>query len=96
MDKEKIIKIIRSKMKVLKGRGVKQIGLFGSYAKGTEKRGSDIDILIMLDNSLSLGDLVDVKMILERYLRRRVDLVEYKCIHPLIKKQVMMEEIRII
>ncbi|MBS3087563.1 nucleotidyltransferase domain-containing protein [Candidatus Pacearchaeota archaeon] len=96
MNRKNIIEIIRSKQKMLEKSGVKKIGLFGSYSKSAERRGSDVDILIEVDSDLSLSELVGIKGMIEGYLKRKVDLVEYGCIHPLIRKQVLDEEVRII
>ena len=35
-------------VKTLKANGVKKAGIFGSYARGESKKGSDIDILVQL------------------------------------------------
>ena len=39
-------------IKVLKRYGITRAGLFGSYAKGEQKKNSDIDILIEFNKSL--------------------------------------------
>lgn len=82
--------------KMLEEEGIKKAGIFGSYARGEQKKNSDIDILIEVEENLSLTDLVRIKMRLEKKLGKEIDLVEYNSIHPLIKKQVLMEEVRII
>ena len=40
------INIIREKREDIKKYGVKKIGIFGSYTRGEDTEGSDIDILI--------------------------------------------------
>lgn len=49
---------------------VKKSYLFGSYAKGTEKEDSDIDIAIVVENMV---DFFETQMLLMR-LRRKIDL----------------------
>jgi predicted nucleotidyltransferase len=39
--------------------GVKEVALFGSFAKGSEGEGSDVDILVELSKSLGL-DFVEL------------------------------------
>lgn len=95
MNKEFIIKKLEKEKKNLKKRGVQKIGLFGSYAKGKQRKDSDVDILIEIDNKLSILDLVKIKLILEKKLKKSVDLVEYDFIHPLIKETALKEEVRI-
>lgn len=72
-------KIILEKIKMerekLKEKGVKKIGLFGSYAKNRQKRGSDIDLLVKFEN-INAKNFFGVLFLLEKLLRRRVDLIE--------------------
>lgn len=80
----------------LKKYGVKKAGIFGSFVRGEQKKGSDIDILIMPPKSMSLIDFVGVKLELEDNLKNKIDLVSYRGIHPLLKKQILKEEVKII
>ncbi|MEM3551157.1 MAG: nucleotidyltransferase domain-containing protein [Candidatus Bathyarchaeia archaeon] len=54
---------------------VKSIGIFGSYVKGKERRGSDLDILIEFEESaeLSLLDFVRLENLLSKKLGVKVD-----------------------
>lgn len=81
---------------ILKKNGVIRAGLFGSFARGDAKRNSDIDILIKFKGKKSLLDLAGLEISLEKRLRKRVDLLTYDSISPLIKRRVLNEEIRII
>jgi len=96
MFKRKIEKIIEKIIPILKRNKVKKAGIFGSYARGEEHNKSDIDILIELSDNVSLLDLINMKMVIEKSLKKKVYLIEYSCIHPLIKKRVLKEEIRIL
>ncbi len=89
LPKEKIIKI-------LKENGVKRAGIFGSYARGEQKKNSDIDILIEPPRNMSLIGFVHVKHKLEDELGIKIDLVSYKGIHPLLRSQILHEEVEII
>lgn len=94
--KNEIAQIRRAIVPVLKKNGVVKAGIFGSYARGEAKRSSDIDILIQFKGRKSLFDLVRLEMYLEKKLRKKVDLVEYSTIHPLLKKQILKEEVEVI
>jgi len=82
--------------KILKKNKVKKAGIFGSYDRGENKKNSDIDILIEVDKDYSLLDLARMKIQLEKAIKRNVDLVEYATIKPLIKNQILKEEVRIL
>ena len=82
---------------ILKKNNVIRAGIFGSYARGEQKKNSDIDILIEINNpNITLLGFIKIKHKLEDVLKKKVDLVEYEAIKPLIKKRVLDEEIRII
>ena len=90
IPKEKIIKVLRS-------HGIKRAGIFGSYARGEQKKNSDIDILIEFeDDNANLLDFVRIKNELEEVLQKKVDLVEYGAVKQRIKERIFKEEINII
>ena len=70
-----IIEKIKKEKKELKEKGVKKIGLFGSYAKNKQKQKSDIDFLVEF-NEISADNFFGVLFFLERLFRRKVDIVE--------------------
>ena len=90
----KIGKIKSKIVGVLEGAGVVRAGVFGSYARGEEKRNSDIDILVEFDGSLL--DLVGLEMELKKVLGVKVDLLTYGGISPYLEDRILGEEIRII
>lgn len=59
----------------LSRRHVVRIGVFGSVARGEARPDSDIDVLVEMDPEGDLFDLVGVKLLLERELSRRIDVV---------------------
>lgn len=76
----------------LKSQGVVKAAIFGSYARGDTKKNSDIDLLIEYGERKSLLDLVGLKLDLEDMLKRKVDLLTYGCIHPLLKDIILKEQ----
>ncbi|MBL7169630.1 MAG: nucleotidyltransferase family protein [Candidatus Aenigmarchaeota archaeon] len=81
---------------ILKRYGVKKVGLFGSYVRGEMKEDSDIDMLVEIEKPISLLDFIGLKLEIEEALKRKVDLVEYNTIKPLLKERILNEQIRII
>tara|TARA_Y100000310_G_scaffold189745_1_gene189714 strand:+ start:510 stop:827 length:318 start_codon:yes stop_codon:yes gene_type:complete len=88
--------IAKASIPILKRNGVVKAGIFGSYARGEEKKKSDVDILVDIKKKMSLFDFVGIKLELEDKLRRKVDLVEYDTIKSRIKERILEEEVRIL
>ena len=81
---------------VLKKYGVTRAGIFGSVARGEAREDSDIDILVEIESRMSLLDFVGLKLELEEALGKPVDLGEYSVINPIIKEQILEEEVPIL
>ena len=81
---------------ILQRYGVKRAGLFGSCVRGEMSEDSDIDILVEIDKNISLLDFVGIKLEIEETLGRRIDLVEYHTIKPLLKDRILKEEVAIL
>jgi uncharacterized protein len=64
------------------------IGVFGSCARGDEKPGSDVDILVRFGKPLTLFDLVGLELDLSEELRLRIDLVTEHALNPMIREFV--------
>ena len=77
---------------ILKRRGVTKAALFGSCARDEIKKNSDIDLLIKLKKGKTLFDIVRLKSDLEEKLGRKVDLVEYDAIRPLLRDVILSEQ----
>ena len=83
---------------ILLKNGVASAYLFGSYARGEAKKTSDVDIAISFGSKeqKSLLDLVSLKNELQKKLKKKVDVGTVKSLHPLIKKQVKIDFIKIV
>lgn len=92
----KIERIRLRALPILKRHGVVRAGIFGSFVRGEEKRSSDIDMLIKFGGRKSLLDLVSVEMELEGVLKRKVDLLTYNSLNPLLKNRILGEEVKIL
>ncbi|MEO0115666.1 MAG: nucleotidyltransferase family protein [candidate division WOR-3 bacterium] len=79
MNKNEIFEKIT---KLLKERGAKRIAIFGSYVRGEEKPGSDIDIIAEFSQTKSLLELVRIERELSEVLGIKVDLLTEKSISP--------------
>jgi len=81
---------------ILRKYNVKRAGIFGSAARAAAKKNSDIDILVEIEGRMSLLDFIRLKLELEDALGRKVDLGEYDTIKPIIKEQILKEEVPIL
>jgi len=94
--KLKELRQLRPKIvKILKKNDVVKAGIFGSYARGEQTKSSDIDILVKPPKGIGFG-FVGIQLELESKLKKKIDLLSYKAIHPLLKKKILKEEVRII
>jgi hypothetical protein len=84
-----VAEIKRKILPILKRQGVTKAALFGSAARGEMKKNSDVDVLIKFGGNKSLLDLVRVQFMLEDKLRKKVDLLTYNSIHPLLKDIIL-------
>ena len=94
---ERFIDEIKGKIvQILERHDVKRAAIFGSIVRKEMKRGSDIDILVELPKEKSLLDFIALKLELEEALGRKIDLVEYSTIHPLLKEQILREQVPVL
>lgn len=92
---KKIIEIKEKILPILKKNDVVRASIFGSFVRGEDKDGSDIDILIELREAKGLLFLAGLKFELEDALDRKVDLLTYKAINPRLEKYIYKDEIKI-
>ena len=79
MNKEEVFDKI---LQMLKTQGVRKIAIFGSYVRGEEKSGSDIDVIVEFSERKSLLELVRIERELSEVLGIKVDLLTEKSISP--------------
>lgn len=96
IKQNKELEKLKSKIvKILKANGIKKAGIFGSYARGEQKKKSDIDIFIQPKEGMGLG-FVGLALELEEKLGKKVDLVSYNGLSPYLKNKILNQEVRII
>ncbi|MGD9275660.1 MAG: nucleotidyltransferase domain-containing protein [Candidatus Pacearchaeota archaeon] len=79
-----ILKKIEKEKAKLKKKGVKKIGLFGSYAKDSQKKDSDIDFLIEF-KKIDFDRYLYILNLLEKIFKKKIDLVIESDLKPELK-----------
>jgi len=75
MSHEKVAELLREKYPYLVSEyGVRRIGLFGSYAKGTPSEASDVDVVVEFARPIGFR-FVEFAEYLETLLGRKVDVL---------------------
>lgn len=85
------------KAEVVEKYRVREIGIFGSFVRGEQKRRSDVDIIVEFDqrNTPGLLKLIEMELFLEKLLRKKVDVVIKSGIRPELKKNILKEVVYI-
>ena len=83
-------------LEILQKNGIKRAAFFGSIVRGEMTDESDIDILVEFEGRKSLLDLAGLKLDLEDALQRRVDLLTYRSLHPMLKDRILAEQVPIL
>ncbi|PJB17155.1 hypothetical protein CO116_01360, partial [Candidatus Falkowbacteria bacterium CG_4_9_14_3_um_filter_38_19] len=91
---KKITEIKEKILPILKKNDVIKASIFGSFARGEDKKGSDLDMLVELNKKHSLLDLIGIKFELEDVLKRKVDLLTYGGVNPRLEKYIYKDEIK--
>ncbi|MEK7760623.1 MAG: nucleotidyltransferase domain-containing protein, partial [Nitrospirota bacterium] len=73
--------------------GARKVRVFGSVARGTARRGSDIDFLVDMEEGRSLLDHAALIIDLERLLKRSVDVVSERGLRRLVRKDVLKDAV---
>ena len=87
-----IKKILEEHKSILKKQfKVNEIGIFGSFVRGEQREGSDLDILVDFKEDISLLELVALEIYLTELLRIKVDVIPKADLRPELKDEILME-----
>lgn len=81
--------------RLAKKHGASNVRAFGSVARGEADHESDIDLLVTVEPGRTMTDIIRLQLDLEDLLGARVDVVEDKALHPLIRDAVLHEAVAV-
>ncbi|TFF88263.1 MAG: hypothetical protein EU549_03375 [Promethearchaeota archaeon] len=90
--KDQVLKIKYEIIEILKQHDVKKAAFFGSIIRDDFNEDSDIDILIEFRGRKSLLDLVRLKRELEEKINRKIDILTYNSLHPLLRDKILQHQ----
>jgi hypothetical protein len=95
MHSSEALETLRRSEQPLRGRGVKHAALFGSVARGDNRRDSDIDIMIEFDPDarITVFDYVDLKEYIAGLFDEPVDIVSSEGFKSYIRPMAMADAI---
>ncbi|HEV3072386.1 MAG TPA: nucleotidyltransferase family protein [Solirubrobacteraceae bacterium] len=73
--------------------GARNVRVFGSIARGEAESGSDVDLLVKMDQGRSLLDLVGLWQELEDMLGTRVDVLSEGGVSPHLRERIFADAV---
>jgi predicted nucleotidyltransferase len=93
MTRDDILATIRANEPRLRELTVRELALFGSFARGEETETSDIDFYVELDRK-TFDNYMGLRRLLERLFERKIDLVIKSGIRARLRDNILNEAIR--
>lgn len=88
--------VLRQQKAILAERyGIESLEVFGSYVRGEQKVGSDLDLLVTFREEPSLLTFLRIENDLSDVLGIKVDLVMKEALKPAISKNVLREAVAV-
>jgi len=92
LNRESVLRLLREHGETIAGYGVKRIGLFGSFRKGSQTAESDVDLLVEFEpGKKTYSNFIGLTLYLEETLERAVELVTPESLSPYIGPAIVDE-----
>ncbi len=85
-DRKAILAVIKDTLRTFSS--IRQAWIYGSFSRGDDKPGSDVDLAIEADDSFSYFDLAEIQHQIEQAIHRKVDIGFIDAFKPHIRKNV--------
>lgn len=92
INKNIVFKKLRENKDKISNCGVNKIGLFGSYMRGEQKKGSDLDFLVEFDKGKkTYRNFIGISELMEKLFNKKVDIVTKESLSPYIGPYIRKE-----
>jgi hypothetical protein len=92
VDVQELVGRLRRELPRLRDQyAIQNLALFGSYVRGEQKRGSDLDILVEFTEVPGMFRFLELERDLSHLLGVPVDLVQKEALRPAIGKRILKE-----
>jgi|SRR6476659_2454565 predicted nucleotidyltransferase len=90
-----VLQILRTHESELRLRGVSHAAVFGSVARGEASAGSDIDVMVELDEHRAMGifEYARLKLYINELLDGAGDIVNRRTLKPLLRDNILRDAI---
>lgn len=78
-------------LSVAREHGVRNVRVFGSFARGEQRKSSDVDLLVDFPEHFSLLDVAGLKNALEEATGRKVDVISERRIKPALRDAILSD-----
>ena len=90
--KEDLLSLIQAHRDQIKAFGVSRLGLFGSFVRGQQREGSDVDVLVeFAPGRKTFDSFIHLTFFLEDLFGRPVELVTSESLSPYIDPHILSE-----
>jgi predicted nucleotidyltransferase len=92
MKKDTLLDILQANRVQIKSFGISLFGIFGSFARNEQTDSSDVDVIIEFEKGKkSYKKFIGLVYYLEDLLKRKVDMLTFQSISPILKEQIEKE-----
>ncbi|HEY5220867.1 MAG TPA: nucleotidyltransferase family protein [Candidatus Paceibacterota bacterium] len=93
-DSRKYLNIINENRSFLRDKYlVKEIGIFGSVARGEQTAVSDVDVLVEFSEPVGFFTFLDLESFLSKTFGKKVDLATKRALKPAVKDQILKDAV---
>lgn len=91
-NKQQILNLISENKQAFRGLGASKVGLFGSFVRGDQTTGSDVDLLVdFMPGQKSYRNLLGTADLAEELVGRKVEIVTSGSVSPFIAPYIEKE-----